>query len=1424
MLGNSFFKILLIEDNIADAELILEMMNRCPSACSIRRSDRLSSALALLAEEDFDVVLLDLILPDSSGIDTFRRLQSQAPNVPVIVMTVLDDEELAAQGISLGAQDYLIKGHIESDLLVRSIRYAIERKRVEKQLKDFSRRNELILDAAGEGIFGLDTRGNHTFINKAAAAMLGYEAGDLIGRNSHATYHHSRADGTAYPAQECPIYAAYRDGTAHSGEEMFWRKDGTPFPVAYTSRPLLEGAKITGAVVTFKDITERKRAEEALRESEERFASFMRHLPAAAWIKDMEGRYVMVNAEAERVFSLPLQRLIGKTDFDIFPPDTAEQFTENDRRVLRENRTLQTIEVLRQADGIEHSSIVSKFTVPGPGGRPAFLGGVAFDITERKKAEDQIKRSKELSDAVNRINAAIFSMLDPDEIMNRVLEEAARATGADSGAIYMPAGDHWIARYVYGLPGLQGRDVTENDIRYSATAVKERKVVLINDVPRRFPVTRYGVKALLDAPLFVKDDVIGNFCLYSRSPGEVFSGLHADFISNVAASISLALRNADLFAETRDAREEARSELEATNLLLKAADALTASLDLPHILETLLDVTLNVTARSRAAILTLDRDSGEVEVYASKGDPQVRPGRRWDVKNLQPRLYESILEKKQVVFDFESAETPDALKRMAKEFNARLALYVPLVFGNEVIGIVAIDEPGSRREFSQRDIGLVEGIASEAAVSIENARLFEERKRTNERLSSVLSSITDSYFVIDSQWRLLEMNETAEREVFNRSAAELIGKVLWEEFPESRETEFFRNYKTAVDEKRPVHFEGKSRIVDRWFEAHAYPRDRRLEVYLRDITKRKKFEIELANAREEAERRAGELDVARNWLESVLQHIPAGVIIAEAPTGKHVLGNQQAERIWKQPFVQAEHIGEYGGYKGFHPDGSPYQPEEWPLARSIKNGEHVVGEEIDFLRGDGSHGTISVSSTPIRDREGRIIAGVAIFTDVTEHKRLEEEIRHLAHHDALTGLPNRLLFREIVELEIAQMLRNRKKLAVLFLDLDRFKEINDTLGHEVGDELLKQAAFRFRQSIRKSDTVARIGGDEFNIILPDIMLPPDISDIAQKIIDQFQQPFLIGGNHLNTTTSIGISVFPDDSEEIDTLLRYADIAMYHAKESGRNMYKFYNPSINVLSLERIRLENYLRQAIERGELRLFYQPQIDIKGGRIVCAEALVRWNHPEKGLLEPVEFIPLAEQTGLITSIDEWVLKSACAQVKSWQDAGQSPVCITVNLSSRQFQRPELVPMIGSMLRKTGMDPDCMDLEITEGTAMSDVERTASQLRDLRKMGVHISIDDFGTGYSSLNYLKKLPIERIKIDKSFIHDIAKDPDDRAIISAVTSMARKMGIRTVAEGVETEEQLAFLRTSECDEAQGFLFSRPVPVERLNEMLATGILR
>ncbi len=541
-----------------------------------------------------------------------------------------------------------------------------------------------------------------------------------------------------------------------------------------------------------------------------------------------------------------------------------------------------------------------------------------------------------------------------------------------------------------------------------------------------------------------------------------------------------------------------------------------------------------------------------------------------------------------------------------------------------------------------------------------------------------------------------------------------------------------------------------------------------------------------------------------------------GALQADPRTGRFTTVNR---RFCEITGFSGEEILSLGFRELTHPDDWTEDSEQYE--KMLRGELAQYDSEMRYIHKKGHIIWVHVSRTLLKKAGGEPVRILGIVHDITDKKKMEREIIDMAHHDALTGLPNRRLFIELAQFEMAQASRNKKKLAFLFLDLDRFKDVNDTLGHEAGDQLLKEVAVRIRRNLRRSDTVARIGGDEFNLIIADITRAEGSAETARKIVESFRAPFLIAGHELHVTSSIGISIFPDDDENMDTLFRYADIAMYHAKERGKNAFQFYNPSINLHSAHRIRMESWLRQSISRGELLLYYQPQQEISTGKMVCAEALVRWNHPKMGLLQPLDFIPLAEETGFITTIDEWVVGTVCNQVKSWTQAGLPPVCITVNLSARLFQKAGFASLVSAIIKETGMSPGSLDLEITETLAMDNIQLTASQLRLLSEMGIRISIDDFGTGYSSLNYLKRLPIGRLKIDRSFIKDIATDPDDRAIINAVIAMAHNMKMKVLAEGVETEDQLNFLRQAGCDELQGFLYSRPLPIKKFEELVESG---
>ncbi|MFO0752887.1 MAG: EAL domain-containing protein [Thermodesulfovibrionales bacterium] len=486
----------------------------------------------------------------------------------------------------------------------------------------------------------------------------------------------------------------------------------------------------------------------------------------------------------------------------------------------------------------------------------------------------------------------------------------------------------------------------------------------------------------------------------------------------------------------------------------------------------------------------------------------------------------------------------------------------------------------------------------------------------------------------------------------------------------------------------------------------------------------------------------------------------------------------------------------------------------WCVNAKVFKGETVRWE----VRSPKDSRWYYVVNTPLFHADGTV-SKQAMIEDITERKELEERIRYQAYHDLLTDLPNKTLFLDRLKIALHQARRNSSQLAVMFLDLDRFKTINDTMGHTAGDQLLKDVSLRLTACMREYDTIARIGGDEFTLLLPHIFHADDAAKAAQKILAQFTASYTVEGHDLHITASIGISIYPHDGEYEETLLKNADIAMYQAKEQGGNNYQFYSPAMNIRTLERIILENSLRRTLDRGELVVHYQPQVNVGTRRIVCVEALVRWQHPELGLLDPMQFIPLAEETGFIIPMDEWVLRTACEQNKAWQEAGYAPLRMTVNLSARQFQQPNLIEMVSGVLRETGLKPEYLELEITESTAMGDIDLTIPTMVQLTGLGIQLSIDDFGTGYSSLSYLKKLPVQKLKIDKSFIRDLTADQDDRAIVNAIIALAHSLKLNVVAEGVETQEQMDYLSVSGCSEIQGYLFSRPLPSDELRVLLA-----
>jgi len=667
----------------------------------------------------------------------------------------------------------------------------------------------------------------------------------------------------------------------------------------------------------------------------------------------------------------------------------------------------------------------------------------------------------------------------------------------------------------------------------------------------------------------------------------------------------------------------------------------------------------------------------------------------------------------------------------------------------------------------------------------------------------IVETAPDALIVVDGESRIVVVNAQVEV-LFEYSRAELLGQGIDVLVPERFRAQHARHRHHYFEHSKVRPMGVGLDLYGRRKDGSEFPVEISLSplrlqsgiwvsAAIRDITERKLVQDAWFAERERAE--------------ITLNSIGDGVISTDLD-GHITYLNPIAEALTGWPVAEA--VGQPLARVFRLSDCVSGQPVSAPIELPIVNNQVVASNTNWMLHSrNGEETPIEDSAAPIHDRQGAVAGAVIVFHDVSEARAVALQMSHLAQYDHLTGLPNRMLFQDRLQQAIALAQRHGNRLAVLFLDLDRFKYINDSLGHTVGDQLLHAVAARLLGCVRSSDTVGRQSGDEFVILLSEIEFPEFAALTAQKLLHALALPYPIDEHNVTVTGSIGISIYPDDSRDAGMLMQNADTAMYYAKEHGRNSHQFFKAEMNERSVERQFLENSLRQALQRKEFLLHFQPKVNLETGAVSGVEALLRWLHPVRGHIAPAQFIPVAEDSGLILQIGQWALREACHQAQLWRRSGLPPIVMAVNISAMEFRAPGFLDNVRAILRESDLPPQCLELELTESVLMRDVEATNSVLHELKAMGVRLAVDDFGTGYSSLSYLKRFPIDVLKIDQSFVRDINTDNEDATIVSAVIGMGRNLNQQVVAEGVETTEQLQFLRNHRCSEGQGYLLGRPL---------------
>ncbi len=1171
-----------------------------------------------------------------------------------------------------------------------------------------------------------------------------------------------------------------RRGAFRDFEYSYTQTDGSRCFVGMSGEPVFDGdAKFSGYRGTARNNT----IQETRDEESRRFRAAMDVTGDSIYLVDRGTmRFIDVNLTASKATGYSRQELLQMGPHDLLLDERETLERAYDDVIASGKRGTRSESIARNKDGSLYVFELQRRAIHS--GSRTIIVSIAREITARKRAEESAQRHSRMYAALSATNEAILHARSAEELYQQVCDAAVHGGKFITTAALIPDADQASIK-VSAVAGESQQLLRDARISVLAdtpqgqglvgTAFRTHEPCVSNDFlndPKteywRDAARRGGVAAGAALPMMMRGSAQGVLLFYSGETG-AFDEDIVKLLSRMAENVSFALENFERDIERRKGAEALRQSEEKYR----------------SILESMTDGYFEVDL---AGNYTFFNDA----LCRIHGYP------RDEMHGLNYRAYTDEPTAKHIYEIYNNAYRTGEPAHVNEWLLRRKDGTTSIVENSMQLMVNAHGRPVGFR-----------GITRDVTA---RRQAMDALKASEEKYRSILENIEEAFYEVDLQGNITFVNEAYCR-MLRYPESELIGMnyrqySTWD-MAEKTSRIFNEVYRTGVPIKSfdfeikckdggTVVGEGSVRLIqDENGNATGF------RGLLRDVTTRRQIEQVLRNSEE---RFRDLTDLSSDWYweqDENFRFIQVSGSVLE-----------------KTGIPPEDYIGKTLKDLPYHDEKSEQWLDYEHAVAAHKPFHNLILKQFDV---NGSVRYISASGRPIMDLHGKLKGYRGTGTDITERKIHEERIQYLATHDALTALPNRVLFGQLLSYALHHARRYERQVAVMFIDLDRFKVINDTLGHHAGDKLLQEIALRLTQGLRTSDVVARLGGDEFVVLLQEITETEQVAAIARKIIATVQQPILLENQECQVTASVGISMYPTDTMDEQALMKNADIAMYLAKDEGKNNFQFYSKNIQVQSVAHLALESSLRHALERKELFLHYQARVNLHTGKITGAEALLRWEHPQLGLMPPMSFISIAEETGLIVPIGRWVLETACAQNMAWQQAGLPPICMAVNLSPRQFNDASLLRDLDGILNTLGMDPGLLELEITESMVMGNIERAATQLSAIKQLGVRFALDDFGTGYSSLAQIKHFPIDTLKVDRSFIQHVPENFKDNAMMEAIIAMGRALNLTVVAEGVETVEQQAFLANHNCDEMQGYLFSKPISSEKFAELLSNNVI-